>query len=78
MCCGHKLSKILWQIWTQQDHWTLQYIKYYGSFSKYIAWHDIIAFPWSLMTKVGRNLSLHSEEYVTNCEKTGAQLKRKR
>ena len=78
MCYGHRLSEILWQIWTQQDHWTLQYIKYYGSFGKYIAWNEIIAFPWSLITKVRRTFILHSEEYVTNYEKTGVQLKRKR
>ena len=78
MCYGHRLSKILWQIWTQQDRSTLQYIKYHGSFGEYIAWHEIIAFPWSLITKVRRNLSLHSEKYMTTYEKPGTQLKRKR
>ena len=70
VCYGHRLSKILWQIWTQQDHWTLQYIKYYGSFGKYIAWHEIIAFPWSLITKVRRNLSLHFRKIYDHLWKT--------
>ena len=78
MCYGHRLSKILWQIWTQQDRWTLQYIYYHGSFGKYLAYHEMIAFPWSLITKVRRTFSLHSEEYVTKYEKQGTQLKRQR
>ena len=43
-----------------------------------LARHEIITFPWSLITKVRRTFILHSEEYVISYEKPGAQLKRKR
>ena len=39
-----------------------------------LARHEIITFPWSLITKVRRTFSLHSEVYLTNDEKPGVQL----